>query len=102
MEKLKNLVAEAATININFDYELRPLKSAIGAAESWIAEHKELLQNTGLLKETKKRADETTAEDTSAMEVVPEKGASQLCSLEDLEQLQITANQLPTVFPALK
>ena len=103
LEKLKNLVSEAATIGINYDYELRPVKTAISAAEAWISENKELLQNTGLLKDPKTKIDDPSEESTATMEVVEaEKEQDRLYSLEELEQLQIAANQLPTTFPALK
>lgn len=90
-------MSDASALNVNFDYELRPIKSAIAAAETWISEHKEVLQNTGLLKEAKKKSEDSTGDDI--MDISDETKGSY--SLEVLEQLQVTANQLSAVFPAL-
>ena len=114
LDKLRGLVTEASDIQINFDYELRPVKTAISAADAWIAEHLELLQSTGLLRDSKRKSygDEFTDtivtgeanEETTVVGLDMDKtSASSLSySLEDLEQLQLSANQLTTVFPALR
>jgi hypothetical protein len=43
MELVKELHLEGRSIPLNFDYEMRPLKSALEGVRGWLTEHQRVL-----------------------------------------------------------
>ena len=70
LTRLEQLHDEGSHISINFDNELRPLKTAITAAQEWMEEHKTLLSRLGVKEEQEQvEAVELSEEGTAGADV---------------------------------
>ena len=49
LSRLRDLLAEGRRVPVNLDYEMRPLKAAIEAAQEWLQQHAELLRALGVI-----------------------------------------------------
>ena len=63
LEYLKELLNEGRRIPINLDYEMRPLKSAIDAADEWLQQNATALRVLGVSGERESTADKMAYED---------------------------------------
>ena len=52
LSRLRDLFAEGRRVPVNLDYEMRPLKAAIEAAQEWLSSHGELLGALGIVAPT--------------------------------------------------
>jgi hypothetical protein len=56
LDNLQNIIHDSASIPINFEYELRPIRVAVETLAEWVHEHASILTKLGILKDKFQRA----------------------------------------------
>jgi hypothetical protein len=99
------LLSEADSLPVNFETELKPVRTAVSATDAWLSLHRDSLLRLGVLSPSPSASD--TLSVSSETDEKKEKGSeapsvSLSVSTEDLEKLIQSAAELPTAFPALR
>jgi hypothetical protein len=96
LERLRRILNEAEELNVNFEHELRIIRLATTATEFWLTENAAVLSSLGIVDDGNV-TNVVSISDSSTVQLEKE----HTVSINQLEQLILSASQLSTSFPEL-